>query len=150
MWSAAFFFLVSSFFRQLRWSASWNVTSVKVPVDGSLCWNTHYFHFQAAFCSPENIISIITSSSFQGWFKMCSLTYAFFWDFRESPLMSSDPSSSSSTTSRTLPSPCRCTILLLAPLDKVGGEEWQLWLHVLRVSAHRWCMFSLLVWCELI
>lgn len=35
--------------------------------------------------------------------------------------MSSDPSSSFSTTSRTLPSPCRCTISPLALLDKVSG-----------------------------
>lgn len=41
------------------------------------------------------------------------------WRFRESPLTSSDPSSSFSTTSKTLPLPCRCITLLHAPLDKV-------------------------------
>lgn len=62
-------------------------------------------------------------SHFPGWFT------CFFWYFRESLLMSSDHSSSFSTTSRTLPLPCRCTILLPAPLDKVGREQWQLWLQ---------------------
>lgn len=72
-----------------------------------------------------------TSSSvllpFSDQFKTLSLhIYSPFWYFRELPLTSSDPSSSSSTISRTLQLPCRCTILHLAPLDKVGGERWQL------------------------
>lgn len=55
---------------------------------------------------------------------MCSVFLSFF--FRESPLMSLDPSSSFSTTWRTLPSPCRCTTLLPAPSDKVSGDQWQM------------------------
>lgn len=47
------------------------------------------------------------------------LDMCVLWHFRESPLMSLDPSSSFSTTLRTLPSPCRCIILPLAPLAKV-------------------------------
>lgn len=63
-----------------------------------------------------------------------SLFFFFFYFFtclffRALPLMSSDPSSSSLTTLRTLPSPCRCTILLLALLDKVNGDTDSLSVH---------------------
>ena len=56
------------------------------------------------------------------------------WRFRESPSMSSDPSSSSSTTLRTSPSPCRCITLPLAQLDKVGRERWELVLQALSIT----------------
>lgn len=69
--------------------------------------------------------------------------FFFLCCFRELPLTSSDPSSSSSTTLRTLRLQCRCIILHLAPLDKVGRraaadtEGAWLYTHPFRLDA-RW------------
>lgn len=84
-------------------------TSVKGPLDGSVCRDAQP-GFQAA--SP------LSKDRLAGYQLSCR----FFWRFRESLSTSSGPSSSSSTTWRTSPLPCRCTTSRHAPLDKVGGE----------------------------
>ncbi len=138
MVSCFFFISVSLFFRRQSECESWNVvcTSVRVPLGVSVCWSTHYSQFKA---SPENDIFINTCTSF-GLVRFLWPHVCFFLYFRESRLMSSDPSSSFSTIWRILPSPCRCTILLLAPLDKVKGEQRQSSATV-STDCDTWCVF---------
>lgn len=85
-----------------------------------------------AVCTPLKCtftVSLKRYLSFPSFFlsstSPCScFVNCFYLCFRESPLMSSDPSSSFSTTLKTLPLPCRCITLLHAPLDKVLKLYW--------------------------
>lgn len=82
MWSVPFFILVSSFFRQLRRCAFWNVTSVKGPFGWQPVLKHSFLSFSSFFFFSREHNFHHYLSFFQGWFQICSLTYAFFLGFQ--------------------------------------------------------------------